>query len=95
MRYRSVRLLLSGFPASKCDKKHQNKPLSGPETRTETPRSDAFSSIWRIFPRRKNSSKRPLSDGFLHKTGLSTRENGTRGTLIVATKHVKLSIVAR
>jgi len=88
-------LLLSGFPASKCDKKHQNKPLSGLETRTETPRSDAFSSIWRIFTRRKNSNKRPHSDGFLHKTGLSTRENGTRGTLIVTKIHIKLSIAAR
>ena len=73
----------------------KNKPLSSLETRTEAPRSDAFSSIWRIFPRRKKSNKRPLSDGFLHKTGLSTRENGTRGTSIVTNKHVKLSIAAR
>ena len=74
---------------------HQNPALAGVKRRTRTPRSDAFSSIWRIFPRRKSSTKRPLSDGFLHKTGLSTRENGTRGTLTVTNKHVKLSIAAR
>lgn len=87
--------MLSGFPASKCDKKLQKKPLSDLETRTETPRSDAFSSIWRVFPRRKIQTKDLFRMFFLHETGLSTRENGTRGTSIVTKIHVKLSIAAR
>jgi hypothetical protein len=73
----------------------KNKPLSSLETRTEVPRSDAFSSIWRIFPRRKNSNKRPLSDAFCTKAGLSTRENGTFSMSTVTNKHFKLAIAAR